>query len=734
MLASEISRSVRLDEVIRTRGTECLTAFTETLQQSPDNTLETFLEARPSSDRSELAALIAIDLRHQISAGRPCRIEDYLRRFPELKTDDECVLDLIYAEYCERRQHDSAAAPQEYYHRFPDYHKSLERLFRIDSLLQENLDGGETNADLAPLPEAGDTFLEFRLKMELGRGASGRVFLAEQETLSNRHVVVKITPRYSVEHRTLARLDHPNIVRVLSVHHDDLSGLRAVCMPNQCAVSLSDVRQGWNNGQRFPARADDYLKSVAASIPAPLFAKHEEATPSDFPRNRSFVYACAWIMHRLAGALHHAHLRQICHRDLKPSNVLLTHAGDPLLVDFNLSFDQVESGGDFRAFFGGTIPYIPPEQIEALHPIEQGRTEDVGPRSDIYALAATMFQIITGQLPFDPPAPGTDLLSALQAQLAARNSGAPSARTLNPSVPADLDALLQRCLDPHAHRRYESAAQLAEDLDLFLRDRPLRHVRATPLHVRLDRFVRRNRRTLAYTGIVLLVVTGGTLYMSHERSARALAETQTSMLVTTAEKEAEESIAGISGDAYQIFLRGGEYYFSRRYAHAIYCFTRSIELRSDYAPPYFYRARCLATLERDDEALKDFSEAIRLKSDDLSSHLLRAICYATSLTNSDPKLALDDLARVRELLPGEIDNSTKITFLDIARAYSAVSAKITTPKDREAALQIAEEFLKKSLNLGLSVSYLKAVNESDRFRMLDPLFDRPTIRGLIQSD
>src|SRR5262245_38082889 len=104
MLASEISRSIQLEELIHKQGSACLAAFVRSLQDSPDCNIEMFLTARPAPDRAELAGLVAIELRHRLSKDRSYRIEHYLQRFPELGSDKERMLDLIYAEYCERRR------------------------------------------------------------------------------------------------------------------------------------------------------------------------------------------------------------------------------------------------------------------------------------------------------------------------------------------------------------------------------------------------------------------------------------------------------------------------------------------------------------------------------------------------------------------------------------------------------------------------------------------------------
>src|SRR5207247_923773 len=111
---------------------------------------------------------------------------------------------------------------QEYYKRFPNLRESLERMFRMDGWFgDEQLSGNGCGSDSARLPVEGEKFLDFRLKAQLGRGAFACVFLAEQMNLSGRRVVVKITPHRTIEHRTMARLEHPNIVPILSVHQHE---------------------------------------------------------------------------------------------------------------------------------------------------------------------------------------------------------------------------------------------------------------------------------------------------------------------------------------------------------------------------------------------------------------------------------------------------------------------------------------------------------------------------------
>jgi tetratricopeptide (TPR) repeat protein len=412
------------------------------------------------------------------------------------------------------------------------------------------------------------------------------------------------------------------------------------------------------------------------------------------------------------------------------------------LVDFNLSFDRLESGGDGTGVFGGTLAYMPPEQIQALHPIEQGRVDDVGPRADVYSLAVTMFELLTGRLPFGAPKPGTDCLAALLSQLAKRYTGVPSVRLYNPRVPTDLAALLAKCLDPIPHQRYDTAAQLAEDLELFLQDRPLRHISMIPLHARAHKFVRRNRRrlmagtaTVAAACIVSLFVAHSYVKADRERRARERTEILATQLQTTADKEADEALSRRLKDPddgrnfYRSFLMGREFFMARQYGVATRCFEKSIELRPDYAPSYFYRGRCFANLDKDADALADYSTSIVLDPNYIYSYLARAVCYATSETHADPKKALIDVETAGELMQRGVEDPNKAIYLEIARVFSAVSAKLPEAEDRERVLQRAEENFLKALDLGLEVSYVKGLH--DRFHMLDPVLNRLHIQRVL---
>ena len=257
----------------------------------------------------------------------------------------------------------NAATPSwENYEGGADYAAVFNELHRSDPAVTQGLARA-----LTAMPQTGSEFLGFHLLAELGSGAFGRVYLSRQEELADRLVVVKIVPPLFGESRTLARLQHPNIVPIYSVHQTD--GFQAVCMPFLGRTTLADIlkdiralRAVPHSGKylidRIRARSGD---ASAASPTRPGEAARRVPTGTFAPLgNLTFVEAILWLAVRLANALAHAHSQGIVHRDLKPANILLTDDGRPMLLDFNLSEDdKLHRSVSARAGRGNVAVYGP---------------------------------------------------------------------------------------------------------------------------------------------------------------------------------------------------------------------------------------------------------------------------------------------------------------------------------------------------------------------------------------
>ena len=226
---------------------------------------------------------------------------------------------------------------------------------------------------------------------ELGRGASGRTYLASEPTLADRSVVLKVISDDQEEHLSLARLQHTNIIPLFSEHSFPERGLRALCMPYLGGTSLARILDALAPIPPADRRGRDIihvLDKVHAGGPDP--------TPVDGPYRRSieqvaYVDAVCWIGTRLADALQEAHAHGLVHMDVKPSNVLIAADGLPLLLDFHLACRPIAAGERFPDRIGGTPGWMAPEHRAALEAVAGGQPvpQPVDHRADIYALGPT---------------------------------------------------------------------------------------------------------------------------------------------------------------------------------------------------------------------------------------------------------------------------------------------------------------------------------------------------------
>lgn len=355
----------------------------------------------------------------------------------------------------------------------------------------------ESAAPTAPRPQVGDTVLGFKLVRELGRGAFARVYLAEEVLLANRLVVVKVSLKRNREAERLARLRHANIVPVYSVCA--VGDVQVICMPHLGETTLADLIRrhraafptGLSGRRTTAAQAARSTRAnsgsggsaegdqVSGHFAAPAPANHPPGGPGVVGDPRPALR----VLRQLAAALEYAHGQGTLHLDVKPSNVLLADTGEALLFDFNLS---LEADRGERDHVGGTVPYMSVEQLNDM------RTRGAGPlrvdaRSDLYSLGAIAFELLTGALPF-PQASSAHAPEFV----AAREKGPPSLCDLNPDVTPAVDALVRKLLAPNPADRYQRAADLIEDIDRHLSDRPLKHAREGSLRERFAKWRRRN--------------------------------------------------------------------------------------------------------------------------------------------------------------------------------------------------------------------------------------------------
>jgi tetratricopeptide (TPR) repeat protein len=201
----------------------------------------------------------------------------------------------------------------------------------------------------------------------------------------------------------------------------------------------------------------------------------------------------AQMVQTLARAMAYAHQRGVIHRDLKPANVLLTEDGLPKITDFGLAkrLDADDSSQTRAGTILGTPSYMAPEQAV-------GKSQNVGPLADVYALGAVLYELLTGRAPFR----GATLLDTLEQ---VRKQEPVPVRQLQPKVPRDLETICLKCLQKEPHKRYASAEALADDLGRFLAGEPIR-ARPVGLPERVWRWCQRNPRTTALSATVVVLL------------------------------------------------------------------------------------------------------------------------------------------------------------------------------------------------------------------------------------
>jgi serine/threonine protein kinase/tetratricopeptide (TPR) repeat protein len=384
-----------------------------------------------------------------------------------------------------------------------------------DDFLKVPAFDADTTLNDSPLIEGPGTMVgRYKLLQLIGEGGFGVVYMAEQQEPIRRKVALKIIKlgmdtkqviaRFEAERQALAIMDHPNIARVFDAGATDtgrpyfvMELVKGVPVTEYCDKNNLDTRQ----------------------------------------RLELFIDVCK--------AVQHAHQKGIIHRDIKPSNIMITlHDSKPVpkIIDFGIAkatqhrLTEKTLFTEYRQFIG-TPEYMSPEQAEMSG-------LDIDTRTDIYSLGVLLYELLTGSTPFEsdklrsaaydelrriiredePPRPSTRLKT-----LGDTLTGIAKHRHAQPGelcriIRGDLDWVVMKALEKDRTRRYETASELAMDIERHLRDEP---VSAGPPSVRyrLHKFVRRHRTVVASGLLVVAAIVGGlvvstTMYFRAEQALR----------------------------------------------------------------------------------------------------------------------------------------------------------------------------------------------------------------------
>jgi WD40 repeat protein len=504
--------------------------FEDAWQSGRRPDIDDFLPAGGPERAGVLVELVHVDLERRLKAGEPARVEDYLRRYPDLDHQD-IVMSLLAAEYRLRLRQEVGVTADEYGRRFPHYRDELTALLSHSSVngRQRGPDPGSTALLAAPGPDTGAaarpaallpddavvTTARYRVTHRHARGGLGEILVARDEVL-RREVALKVLQpgwaqdrdsrgRFLREADVTGQLEHPGVVPV---------------------YGLGQTADG------SPVYAMRFIRGETFFEAARRF--HESTPSGGKPGWRRPVFQ--QLLHRflaVCNTVAYAHSRGVLHRDLKPANILLGAYGETLVVDWGLAKAvtpaPAEGAAPAAALAGGaeetqagavvgTPAYMPPEQAA-------GDWARVGPASDIYGLGATLYVLLTGEPPFQ------DL--RIQDVLARVRQGEfPPPRQRNRHVPPALEAVCLKAMARRPEERYPTALALAEDLERWLADEPVRAWRE-PFAVTCRRWLGRHARlvTAAAVALVALTLLAGvtavlTTVNERERWQRELAESR----------------------------------------------------------------------------------------------------------------------------------------------------------------------------------------------------------------
>lgn len=419
--------------------------------------------------RLALVELIKVDLEYRwLHAGPHREIESYVDAFPELDRDG-VPCDLLYEEYHVRKQSGEKVEPNDYYERFPQQAGELARLLGLENPeASTSLFRGEKPVAV----DAGEQFDDFDILTLLGKGAFASVYLARQRSMQ-RLVALKVSSDHGLEPQTLAQLDHNHIVRVFDQRVLSEKGVRLLYMQYVPGGTLQGVIEHVRNVPVSERSGRTLLEAVDRALELRGEVVPEESSLRAKLAKLSWPETVCWMGARLARALDYADRRGVLHRDVKPANVLVTAEGSPKLVDFNVSCSSKLEGASPAAFFGGSLAYMSPEQLDACNPGHSRDPESLDGRSDLYGLGILLWEMLTGSRPFRDERLEGDWSGMLAKMAERRRAGVDqvSLEQLPEECPDAVRDVLLTALTADLRERFASAGELARELELCLRPR-----------------------------------------------------------------------------------------------------------------------------------------------------------------------------------------------------------------------------------------------------------------------
>jgi serine/threonine protein kinase len=526
-------------------------------------------------------------------AGQPPDTRAALAEFPHLELDKRIVVGLAYEEYCLREKAGEAIDDNFFCARFPDQRAPLLRLLLEHKFARARLSAKPFSSFHWPQP--GERLEHYHVVDVLGRGTFAFVYLAFDPN-TRRPTVIKASIRGEAEARLLGPLEHEAIIPIWSATTNK-AGLALVSMPFLGIATLHDLLDEKKQVAGSPVTVAKVLQRIHSE---PAWRSRAPEGTSFRPEIEANWFAGAtYLAWQLAQGLEYLHSKQVRHCDLKPSNILLRWDGRPVILDFNLAeHTRLDSPR-----FGGTLPYMAPELIQAT--LSQGNERpQVDEKADVYSLGVICYELVAGRYPFGDSA--KDCVRGNEARLEyshwllhQQQLGCRPLRALEPKIDPGLAALIERCLlfDPAGR---PTAGQLAVELQRL-------HAQENHPRSWLRRHPRRSLVAAAALAFVAALIAG-------------LGMTQQEPLEVREMRRGQEALA------------------AHRSREAELHFEQVLKLKPDQVRAHYLRG--LARLQQDDieDATSDFVFVCRHQPDGPS---LTCLAYCLTRSQSHPVAILE---------------------------------------------------------------------------------------------
>jgi serine/threonine protein kinase/tetratricopeptide (TPR) repeat protein len=443
----------------------------------------------------------------------------------------EVDVDDLAEEFARRLRAGERPTVEEYAARHPEQADEIREVLAAVEVMERHKPRPASPPTPAPAA-APERLGDYRILREIGRGGMGVVYEAEQVSLGRR-VAVKVLPahllsdersraRFRREAQAAAKLHHTNVVPVFGV--GECGGLCFYVMQLIDGCSLDRLLRGGSvepppNEASTLVRGRSHTPDQAVAAPAQQW----QPLPGGFR-------AAARIAAQAAEALAYAHSQGVLHRDVKPANLLLDRDGAVWVTDFGVAKLLQEPGLTGTGDLVGTLRYVPPERFA-------GRTDE---RGDVYSLGVTLYEMLTRRAAFPDTTP-SHLIHLITTR------PLPPVRRHDPAIPADLETVVLKATASDPAHRYQSAADLADDLRCFLDDRPIRARPVGPAE-RAWRWCRRNPGLATSGAAVVLLMAAVTVVsaVGYVRTSAANAEAEKALAAERAERRQAEETASLA--------------------------------------------------------------------------------------------------------------------------------------------------------------------------------------------